>query len=193
MQQAIGGQDRRQRDPGQIHALGQHLGSHQHIRLPGGKAVEQSPVSLPAPGGVAVKAQQPQAFKFARQLLHHPLGAGAKRLEGRGSTVLAAVVDGCTEVTPVTAQPLLFPAVAVHGEGHVAMGAHHRLAAAAAAQKCPVPPPRHQDHGLVPLGLELLQPAHQGAADQASVAFRQFMAHVDHPNCRQGARTNALR
>ena len=109
VQQTVGGQHRRQRHPGQIHALGQHLGADQHVRLPGGEALEQTAVAIPAPGGVPVEADQAQTLQLPRQLLHHPLGAGAEGLEGGGAAVAAAVVHLLAVVAPVAAQPFPRP------------------------------------------------------------------------------------
>jgi hypothetical protein len=150
-------------------------------------------VAVAAPGGVTVKAQQAQPFKLSCQLLHHPLGARAEGFEGRGATVAAAITQLGAVVAPVAAQPLLASLGAVHGEGHIAMGAEHRFAAAAAAQESSVAAAGHQHHGLLALLLQLLEPPHQGPADQAAVAVRELVAHVDHPYGRQGPRTNPLR
>ena len=82
-------------------------------------------------------------------------------------------------VTPMTAQPLLRAPTAVNRERNVAMGTHHHLSAAATAQKGAVSTPRHQRDGLLPFLWELCQPVHQSATDQAFVALRQFVAHID--------------
>ena len=72
-------------------------------------------MAVAAPGGVTVKAQQSQPFKLGCQRLHHPLCARAKRLEGSGATVAAAIAHLGAVVAPVAAQPFLAPFGAVHG------------------------------------------------------------------------------
>ena len=121
-----------------------------------GEAIEQAAVAVAAPGGVTVKAQQAQPFKLGCQLLHHPLGARAEGFEGRGAAVAAAIAQLGAVVAPVAAQPFLAPFGAVHGEGHVAVGAEHRFAAAATAQECSIAPSGHQHHCLFALLLQLL-------------------------------------
>jgi phosphatidylglycerol:prolipoprotein diacylglycerol transferase len=85
------------------------------------------------------------------------------------------------------------PGAAVDGEGHVAVGAEHHLAAAAAAQETAVSATRHQHHRLSAVLLQSLQPLHQRPADQPAMTLRQFLAHVDQMHRRQRTRTDALR
>ena len=155
--------------------------------------MQKPAMALPPPGCVPVETQQAQPLQLGGQLLHHPLGPSPKGFERRGAAVLAAVADVSAEITPVAAQPLALLAVAVNRQGHVAVGAHHHLTATAAAQEGPITPPRHQDHSLLLLLLQQLQPSHQGAADQAPVPVGQLVAHVDHPHRRQGAGPNPFR
>ena len=170
----------RQGDPRQIHALGQHLRADQDVGLSGSETVQQASMAIPPPGGIAVKAEQTKAFELLREQFQHLLRPGPKRLEGRGTTVTATVLQVFTMVTPVATQPLTPGLAAVNGERHIAVGAHHHLAATAAAQKGAVSPTRHQNHGLFALLRQRRKTIHQGATDQTLVSFGQLMAHVDH-------------
>ena len=96
-------------------------------------------------------------------------------------------------VTPVAAQPFPPAGLTVHREGHIAVGTEHRLAAAPAAQKGSVAPPRHQHHALFPPLRQLAQALQQGPTNQASVTLGQFMAHVHQAHRRQGAPGDPLR
>ena len=151
MQQAIGCQHRRQRHLGKVHALGQHLGTDQDVRLAGGEAIQQAAMPITAAGGVAVEAKQPQPIQFPSEQLHDLLGPSTEGLEGSGSAMGAAVADLIAVITPVTAQPLTTAGAAVDGERHITVRAHHHLPTATAPQKGAVAPSRHQDHGLFPL------------------------------------------
>ena len=81
MKKAIRRQNSSQRHTGKIHALGQHLRSHQHISLAVGESVQQAPVPISPAGGVAIKSHQAQVTQLGRQPLHHPLRPGPKGLE----------------------------------------------------------------------------------------------------------------
>ena len=81
VQQAIRSQDRSQRDLGQIHSLGQHLGADQNIGFTGGKAIQQAAVAIPSTGGIPVEAEQAQALQLLGKKIKHPLGPGPERLE----------------------------------------------------------------------------------------------------------------
>ena len=180
VQKPIRREHRRQGDPRQIHALGQHLRADQDVGLSGSETVQQASMAIPPPGGIAVKAEQTKAFELLREQFQHLLRPGPKRLEGRGTTVTATVLQVFTMVTPVATQPLTPGLAAVNGERHIAVGAHHHLAATAAAQKGAVSPTRHQNHGLFALLRQRRKTIHQGATDQTLVSFGQLMAHVDH-------------
>ena len=192
VQQAIGRQHRGQGDGRQVHALGQHLGAHQHIGLPGGKALQQAAVAIATAGGVPVKAQQAQAFELLFELLHHPLGASPEGLEGGRAAMGAALANLGAVVTPVAAQPLGPIAAAVDRERHIAIRTKHHLAAAAATEKTAVAAAGHQQHGLLaPLG-QAAEALHQGPADQAAVAVLQLQSHVHQAHRWQGAAADAL-
>ena len=79
----------------------------------------------------------------------------------------------------MTAKPLLRTPAAVNSERNIAMGAHHHISTAATAQKRAVSTPWHQHNGLFASLRELCETVHQSATDQAFVALRQFMAHID--------------
>ena len=192
MHQAIGRQHRRQGHPGQVHPLRQHLGTHQHIRLARGEALQQMAMAIPAAGGVLVEAQCPQPFQLRLQLFLHPLGAGPERFEGAGAAVSAALADRLAVVAPVAAQPFL-AAATVHRQRDVAVRAEHRLAATAAAQKGAIAAAGHQHHRLLAPFPQGCQPIHQRPADQAPVPFGQFQAHVHHPYRRQRPPADPLR
>ena len=81
----------------------------------------------------------------------------------------------------------------MHRERHIAVGTQNRLAAAPAAQEGSVAPPGDQHHPLFSPFRQLAKALHQGAADQATVALGQFVAHVHHAHRRQGAPGDPLR
>jgi hypothetical protein len=193
VQEAIGRQHGRQGDGGQIHPLGEHLGADQHIGLAGSEALQQAAVAIAAPGGVAVKAQQAQAFELLLELLHHPLGAGTEGFRSTRTAVGAALRDGGAMVTPMAAQPLGTIAAAMDRERHIAIRTQHHLAAAAATEKAAVAAPGHQQHRLLaPLG-QAAEALHQRPADQAAMAVLELEAHVHQPHWRQGPAADPLR
>ena len=192
VQLTISRQHRRQGHARQIHALGQHLRAHQHIGFAGRKLLQQPLMAIASAGGVAVKAQQPHPFELLLEGVHHPLGASAKRFEGRGAAMAAAVIDLLAVITPMAAQPAIAAAVAMHRQRHIAVGTHHHFTAAAAAQKGAVTAARHQHHRLLLPLRQLHQPVQQGAAQQAPVAAGQLLAHVHHMHWRQGAGGDAI-
>jgi hypothetical protein len=57
MQQSIGSQNGRQGDPRQVHTLGEHLRSNQHIRLTSRKTIQQAAMSIAPTGGITIEPQ----------------------------------------------------------------------------------------------------------------------------------------
>ena len=186
VQQTVGSQHRSQGDAGKIHPLGQHLGSDQHICLPGCEAVQKTAMSIATTGGITIETQQAQILQLLRQQLEHPLGASTERLERRRTAMRAAAFDLSPVIAPVTAKPLTSALAAMHGERHIAVGALHHLTAAATTEKRAVTTTGHQHNSLLALLRQFLETFHQRPADQAAMSFRQFVPHVHHMHGRQG-------
>ena len=85
MQKTIGGKHCCQSHAWQVHPLGQHLRSDQHIGLTLRKLVQQSAVTITTTCGVAIKPQQTQITEFLAKTLQNPLCACTKGLEGQGT------------------------------------------------------------------------------------------------------------
>ena len=137
-------------------------------------------MTITPPGGVPIETEQAKAFKFLGKEFQDLLRPRSKGLECRGTTVTAAALQLLTMVTPMASQPLASTLSTVDGESHIAMGAHHHLAATAAAQKRAVSPTWHQNHRLFALLWQRRKTVHQGTTHQTLVPFSQLMAHVNH-------------
>ena len=192
MQQTISGEHRREGHPGQIHSLGEHLRSNQHVCLTGSEPIQQATMTVATSGGISIKPQQAQVLQLLRQLFHHPLGTGAEGLESSGAAMVATGPNLIAVITPVTAQPLTSTTPAMDGQGHVAMRTHHHFPAASTAKKRAVTATGHQHNRLLTLLRQRRQTLHQGTTDQTTMTLSQFMAHVDHMNRRQGLLGDAL-
>ena len=83
VQQPIRREYRRQGDPRQIHALGQHLRADQDIGFSGSKTVQQASMAITPPGGIAVKAEQAKTFELLGEQFQHLLGTSPKGFKCR--------------------------------------------------------------------------------------------------------------
>ena len=139
-------QHRRQRHLREVVPLGHHLGADQHLGVAAGEALEHRRRTAGAAHRVAVEHRQRHVREQRRELLLHPLGAGADRLQRLLLARRAAPRHRPPAAAVVAQQRRLAPVV---GLRQAAVLAAEVLAAGAAHQQRRVAAPVAQQDRLL--------------------------------------------
>jgi len=123
----IRGHHPHQADPGEMVALGDHLGAHQEVQVSGGKALQHGEGPAAVGGGVPVQAGHPCPGQQAPQFALHLLGAHPVLLDGGGLALGAALRHLLAEAAVVADEAVLSHLMA--GHGHAALAALEDVAA----------------------------------------------------------------
>ena len=101
VQRAVGQDSPHQGDLGKIQALGDHLGAHQHLPLPGAEGGQQPHVGVFIAGGVHIHAQDAHAGITPFDLLLHPLSAHAAGADISAAAMGTGIRHGAATYTRI--------------------------------------------------------------------------------------------
>ena len=185
------GQDHaHQGDFGQIQALGQHLGTDEHVGLAAAEVLQEQ-VHLGLGGGrVPVPAVDTGLGQASAQLFFQTLCAPAYALNFPASACRAGARPAPLVMAVVAHQGLLFPVV---HQGHLAPGALEGVAAVPAEDVGVGAPAVEEEQRLFAATQGLLQGFQQRAAQDTAVTRFPRGAHVHHLHLGQAGACGALR